>query len=57
MKKYKFIIELNENRTTCFGCPLCGSDDYCKLQDEDFCFINSDTWDAQLKNCPLEEVE
>lgn len=53
--KYIAEIKLDENRTTCIDCPLCNSDDYCTLQDEDDLFLN-DGWDYQLSNCPLIEA-
>lgn len=57
MAKYTFTIELDENRTSCLGCPLCNSDDYCALQDDEFNYLYNDTWDAMLSNCPLRKVE
>ena len=53
MVKYKVIIELDENRVTCLRCPFCDPNDICVLQDLDFC----DSWDEQLKTCPLEKIE
>ena len=53
MAKYKIIIELDENRKSCLKCPFCDPNDICVLQDLDFC----DSWDEQLKTCPLELIE
>ena len=55
--KYIAEIELDENRDTCIGCPILGADDFCKLLDEDDCFINNDTWEWQLANCPLRPMQ
>jgi len=51
LKRYKLIIELEENRKTCVHCPLCDHDSNCILQSNSEEF---DTWCQQLKLCPLE---
>lgn len=54
MAKYKVIIELDDNRENCSCCPFCcGSEDICQLQDLGYC----ETWEEQLRTCPLEKVE
>ena len=54
--KYTIIIELDENRETCLGCPFCGFDDYCKLQ-TDGEYEPDTSWDKQLSACPLCPLE
>ena len=54
MARYKAIIILDEFRTTCCDCPLCATDDTCKLLEED---ENINSWDEQLRACPLVKLE
>lgn len=54
MRKYTVQIDFNNERH-CMNCPLISPDDYCNMQDDEMDDMR--TWDDQMKNCPLREVE
>ena len=50
-RKYKLVIELDDERYLCLQCPACDANDNCALQQD---LEPTETWQEQMMRCPLE---